>query len=125
MVKPALRTKSIGFKVSKEEYAQLGAAAQTSGGPLGEWCHEVLLARVNSQEPKAATDSAGTGQVALMAELAALRTILLNVLFKLGKGVHVVLRTHVEALTVVPTQAGVVKCPDFVKQGRDIARPLA
>ena len=44
MVKPALRTKSIGFKVSEEEYAQLDAAAQTSGRSLGEWCREVLLA---------------------------------------------------------------------------------
>jgi hypothetical protein len=30
MVKPPLRTKSIGFKVSEEEYTQLDAAAQTS-----------------------------------------------------------------------------------------------
>jgi hypothetical protein len=30
MVKPALRTKSIGSKVSDEEYAQLDAEAQTS-----------------------------------------------------------------------------------------------
>ena len=86
MVKPALRTKSIGFKVSEDEYVRLDAAAQTSGGSLGEWCRELLLARVNGQEPKAATDSAGTGQVALMAELVALRAILLNVLFKLAKG---------------------------------------
>ena len=28
MVKPPLRTKSIGFKVSEEEYAQLETAAQ-------------------------------------------------------------------------------------------------
>jgi hypothetical protein len=37
MVKPPLRTKSIGFKVSEEEYAQLETAAQTSGQTLGEW----------------------------------------------------------------------------------------
>jgi len=86
MVKPALRTKSIGFKVSKEEYAQLDAEAQTSRRSLGEWCREILLASVNGQEPKVATDSADTGDVALMAELVALRAILLNVLFKLAKG---------------------------------------
>ena len=83
MVKPALRTKSIGFKVSEEEYAQLDAEAQTSRRSLGEWCREVLLASVNGQEPKVAT---GTGEVALMAELVALRAILLNALFKLAKG---------------------------------------
>jgi hypothetical protein len=41
---------------------------------------------VNGQEPRAATDCVGTGQVALMADLVALRAILLNVLFKLAKG---------------------------------------
>ena len=86
MVKPTLRTKSIGFKVIDEEYAQLDAAAQTSGRSLGEWCRQVLLANVNGQEPKAATDSAGNSQVALLAELVALREILLNVLFRQANG---------------------------------------
>jgi hypothetical protein len=36
MVKPPLRTKSIGFKVSEEEYAQLETAAQASRQTLGE-----------------------------------------------------------------------------------------
>jgi chorismate synthase len=83
MVKPALRTKSIGFKVSEEEYAQLDAAAQTSGRSLGEWCREVLLA--SGQETKSAAP-AGAEAHALMAELVALRAILLNVLFKLANG---------------------------------------
>ena len=38
MVKPPLRTKSIGFKVSEEEYARLETAAQADGRTLGEWC---------------------------------------------------------------------------------------
>jgi hypothetical protein len=53
---------------------------------VGEWCRETLLARVSGEEPRAATDCAGTGQVALMAELPELRAILLNVLFKLANG---------------------------------------
>jgi len=43
MVKPPLRTKSIGFKVSEEEYALLETAAQADGRTLGEWCREVIL----------------------------------------------------------------------------------
>ena len=35
MVKPPLRTKSIGFKVSEEEYAQLETAAQATDGRSG------------------------------------------------------------------------------------------
>lgn len=93
MVKPALRTKSIGFKVSEEEYAQLDAAAQTSGRSLGEWCREVLLASANGQPSKTAGQA---GVQALMAELVALRTILLNVLFK---------QTNGESLTAEEMQA--------------------
>ena len=93
MVKPALRTKSIGFKVSEEEYAQLDAAAQTSGRSLGEWCREALLASANGQPSK--TPGQAEAQ-ALMAELVALRTILLNVLFK---------QTNGESLTAEEMQA--------------------
>jgi hypothetical protein len=82
MVKPSLRTKSIGFKVSEEEYSQLETSAQMSGRTLGEWCREVVLA--SGQPPKAGLGAAEAQ--ALMAELVALRAILLNVLFKLANG---------------------------------------
>ena len=84
MVKPPLRTKTLGTKVSEEEFAQLEAAASERGLTLSEWCRETLLASVNGQESKSA-DPGGTGH-ALMAELVALRAILLNVLFKLANG---------------------------------------
>lgn len=83
MVKPPLRTKTLGTKVSEEEFAQLEGAASERGLTLSEWCRETLLASVNGQEAK--SDAGGTGQV-LMAELVALRAILLNVLFKLANG---------------------------------------
>jgi hypothetical protein len=83
---PELRTQSAGAKVTEKKYAEIEKLAESRGLKVGEWCRETLLARVNGQEPKAATDCAGTGQVALMAELSALRAILLNVLFKLANG---------------------------------------
>jgi hypothetical protein len=83
VVKPPLRTKTLGTKVSEEEFAQLEAAASERGLTLSEWCRETLLASVNGQEGQS-VDSSGTGQQALMAELVALRAILLNVLFKLA-----------------------------------------
>ena len=83
MVKLPLRTKSIGFKVSEEEYALLETAAQAAGCTLGEWCREVVLG--SSQETKPMGPGGADAQ-ALMAELVALRAILLNVLFKLAKG---------------------------------------
>jgi hypothetical protein len=85
MVKPPLRTKSIGFKVSEEEYAQLETAAQRSGQTLGEWCREAaVLTGTNGEPPQAATGPGGAGVQAgfanaIMAEVVALRAILLNV----------------------------------------------
>jgi len=83
MVRPSLRTKSIGTKVTESEYARLERAAQGSGKTLGEWCREVMLACVNGEQSKAY--QAGDAQ-AVMAEVVALRTILLNVLFKQANG---------------------------------------
>ena len=45
MVKPNLRTKSIGTKVTEEEFARLEQAAQKASKTLGEWCREVMLGR--------------------------------------------------------------------------------
>jgi hypothetical protein len=84
VVKPPLRTKTLGTKVRDQEYARLEAAASERGLTLSEWCRETLLGKVNGQEEKSA-DTGATSQ-ALMAELVALRTILLNMLFKLANG---------------------------------------
>lgn len=76
MVKPPLRTKSIGFKVSEEEYAQLDAAAQTSGRSLGEWCRETTLRGGASYDPA-------------LAEIIGVRLLLVNVLGPLAAGERV------------------------------------
>jgi hypothetical protein len=80
MVKPNLRTKSIGTRVSEEEYARLERVAQEASKTLAEWCREVMLNSANGGAADAAV--AGARAEALMAEVVALRTILLNLLFK-------------------------------------------
>ena len=74
MVKPPLRTKSIGFKVSEEEYAQLETAAQASGRTLGEWCREVILRAGSASDDPA------------LAEIVGVRLLLVNVLRPLAAG---------------------------------------
>jgi hypothetical protein len=83
-MKPPLRTKTLSTKVSQEEFGQLEAAAGECGLTLSEWCRETVLASVNGQKPKT-SDPGGIGH-AVMAELVALRAILLNVLFKVANG---------------------------------------
>jgi hypothetical protein len=75
-----LRNRTVGSKVTESEYAQLAAIAELEGVTLGEWCREVLLARVNAAQGVVATAAEQT----LLAEVVALRAILLNALYKLA-----------------------------------------
>ena len=71
---PVMRTKSVGTKVTDGEYAMLESLA--GGRPLSEWVRQVLLSVV-TRHPI---------EEVLLAELLALRTILLNLHFSLANG---------------------------------------
>jgi hypothetical protein len=76
-----LRNRTVGSKMTENEYEQLIAMAERDGLTLGEWCREVLLERANTNKEK----KSGTTDQTLLAEVMALRTILLNVFFKLSQ----------------------------------------
>jgi hypothetical protein len=80
VVKPPLRTKSLGTKVSDAEYAQLEALASARGQTISEFIRSVLLEEI------AAPDRDGSTEQVLLAEVVGLRTILLNLFFKLANG---------------------------------------
>ena len=82
-MKAPLRTKSIGTKVSEEEFAALDATARATDMTLSEWVRAVLLAAPGVELP--GDEAALAGRVAL-AELLALRTLLLNLFFRAAKG---------------------------------------
>jgi len=69
-----LRTKSVSTKVTEEEYAQMETLA--GGQTISEWARVVLL--------KAAKPNAG--EQIILAEVVALRTILLNAFYMLAQG---------------------------------------
>lgn len=71
---PALRTKSISTKVTDEEYAQFEALAGEQ--TISEWARDVLL---KSTKPNAREQT-------VLAEILALRTILLNIHFVVSQG---------------------------------------
>ena len=75
-----LRTRTVGSKVTETEYSRLATIAERKGVTLGEWCREVLLASANDSHKVTATAT----EQALLAEVVALRTILLNALYKLA-----------------------------------------
>ena len=76
-MKRALRTKSVGTKVSEAELRVLESRAAAAGLTLSEWIRDVLLA---------SSVDAGTmaAERAILAEMLAMRAILLNFLLKLS-----------------------------------------
>lgn len=73
-MKPPLRTKSVGTKVSEAEFALLEERARGAGMRLGEWVREALLSAPAESGPD-------SGEVAL-SEVLALRSLLLNLHFR-------------------------------------------
>ena len=78
-----LRTKSIGTKVSEEEFAALEATARAADMTLSEWVRAVLLAAPGIELPD--DEAALAGRVTL-AEVLALRTLFLNLQFRQAQG---------------------------------------
>jgi len=81
-MKPPLRTKSVGTKVSEAEFALLEERARGAGMRLAEWVREALLSAPMESGPNSGPDS---GEVAL-GEVLALRSLLLNLHFRAAKG---------------------------------------
>ena len=77
-MKPTSRTKSVGTKVTEAEYARLEACACEEGLSISEWCRNVLLERTERERP---TET----QKVTLAEILALRTILLNLHFAVAR----------------------------------------
>jgi hypothetical protein len=82
-MKAPLRTKSIGTKVSEEEFAALEATARAADMTLSEWVRTVLLAAPGVELPD--DEAALAGRVTL-AEVLALRTLFLNLQFRQAQG---------------------------------------
>ena len=78
-MKPAFRTRSVGTKVTEDEYAQLETRALDTHLSISEWCRAVLLEKVEAPQ------DSGAGEI-LLAEVLALRTILLNLHFAIARG---------------------------------------
>jgi len=74
--KTTLRNKSIGTKVSEEEYAALEKLAEARGLTLGEWFRELVLAEL----------IAHPAEQVILAEVLALRMLYLNTVQILGRG---------------------------------------
>jgi hypothetical protein len=82
MVRSSRRTKSIGLKVSEADCATFQALADQEGRPLAEWCREALLDWTEIHR-------AAPTEPVLLAEVLGLRTILVNLFFRLANSEQV------------------------------------
>jgi hypothetical protein len=73
-MKTPSRTRSVGTKVSQEEYARLEACAADEQLSISEWSRQTLLAA-------ASVVQGSPGEKAILAELIALRTIVANLIY--------------------------------------------
>ena len=78
-MKRELRTKSVGTKVSEAELRVMESRAERAGLTLSEWVRDVLLGSSVEMGTLAA-------ERAILAEVLAMRTILLNFMLKVGEG---------------------------------------
>ena len=76
---PDLRVRTVGTRVCEEEYQALEKLASARGQTLSEWTRQIVLAQLN---PAIASSTEET----VIAEVLALRTILLNALFRIAQG---------------------------------------
>jgi hypothetical protein len=75
------RTRSVGTKLTDEEYAQLESLAAAQGVTPGEWVRELVL-RAFGQPAAEATVAEQT----VLSEVLALRTILINIIYDQANG---------------------------------------
>jgi hypothetical protein len=98
------RNRSVGTKLTEEEYARLEAAVGKSGLTVGEWCRMELLRGAGETVGNGHGDSTNRDAIpilapiaegnrpatateeTLLAEVLALRTILLNLFYDLAQG---------------------------------------
>ena len=78
-MKSPLRTRSLGTKLTEVEYARVESAALRAGVGLSEWCRRVVLEQSGDEQAPASDRT-------VLAELLALRAVLLNVMFRLSSG---------------------------------------
>lgn len=76
--KPSNRTRHVAFRVSPHDYQTLAGAAERDRKPVREWCRDKIVEALRPKDPS-------PFYYALMAEISATETILIDLLCALGR----------------------------------------
>lgn len=80
------RSRSVGTKLTDEEYARLEALAAARGVTPGEWVREIVLAAFPKTAGGRPEPEATPAERTVLSEVLALRTILINIIYDLAGG---------------------------------------
>jgi hypothetical protein len=108
------RTRSVGTKLTDEEYAQLESLAAARGVTPGEWVRELALAafpKTAGGKPVEATLAEQT----VLSEVLALRTILINIIYDQANG-HEIAPERMRELIAKADDGKVEKALERLKQ---------
>lgn len=90
MPNPLARTKSVGFKVTEDEYAAVEKLATEANLSVGEWCRGVVLAQLDSKPSQRFEEI-------LLSEILGTRMLLLTTAYAIANGEHLT-RTGMQAM---------------------------
>ncbi|MEZ5352979.1 MAG: hypothetical protein R2762_10120 [Bryobacteraceae bacterium] len=98
----AARTRSVGTKLTEEEFARLESLAAASGQSVSEWARSALLAATTPTP----SNPSNPNQDAVLAEVRALRAIVLNLFFDLANGEEITVESVKEIIAKADAKKG-------------------
>jgi hypothetical protein len=101
----AARTRSVGTKLTEEEFAQLEALAAAAGQSVSEWARSALLATTTPSSPNPNPNN-NHNQDAVLGEVRALRAIVLNLFFDLANGEEITVESVKEIIAKADAKKG-------------------
>lgn len=100
------RTRSVGTKLTEEEFARLESLAAESGQSVSEWAREALLAATT---PTPNPNPNNSNDAAVLGEVRALRAIVLNLFYDLAKGEEITVERMQEIIGRADAKKGQLK----------------
>lgn len=97
------RTRSVGTKLTVEEFARLESLAAAAGQSVSEWAREALLAATT---PTPNPNPNYSNDAAVLGEVRALRAIVLNLFFDLAKGEEITVERMREIIARADARKG-------------------
>ena len=109
------RTRSVGTKLTDEEYAQLESLAAAQGVTPGEWVRELVLAAFPKTAGRKPVAEATLAEQTVLSEVLALRTILINIIYDQANG-HEIAPERMRELIAKANDGKVEKAIERLKQ---------